>query len=220
MKCFACLVREKPLSLFRARLLSPMLFFSLRDIKCSALWNHRNTRKDSVHVSRRNVGASSDETADVAKLWWQHFDFKDGQLINAPWQNTLKRCLKRSAFLFSSCRDSDKNCQDCSASTLLTAACVTKPEPPLPQHKRSSLFAFPPPLSLYFLFLDFSACLSSSLGPARLVTPNQIYLHYFTSPCWNSYIWYIFNSISSGNVPLPDKSNHGNLETKKNAPGP
>lgn len=68
-------------------------------------------------------------------------------------------------------------------------------------------------------FLIFSACLSFSLCPVLLMTPNQIYLHYFNTPCWNSNIWYIFNSISSGNVPLLDKSNHSNLETR-NALGP
>ena len=97
--------------------------------------------------------------------------------------------------------------------------------PPLPEYKRSSLFvstSFSPPLfSLYFLAPTpslpwfFPPAWVSRTAQSPLMTPNQIYLHYFTSPCWNSYIWYIFNSISSGNVPLPDKSNHSNLETRK-----
>ena len=114
------------------------------------------------------------------------------------------------------CTDFDRNCQDGSIYTLLTAARIIKSKLYLciKHHLCLTLPLFFPPVlflfSLLFSVLFFAARLSF-----WLMTPNHICLHYFTSPCWNSYIWFIFNSISSGNVPSSDKSNHSNPETKK-----
>lgn len=144
-----------------------MLFFSP---KCNTVWNHSNTMKANMHFSRLNLRASQDKMAHIvretvigvtAKLLWQHFDFKDGQLMNAQWQNTVKRgnflcekkCLKQSRFMFFSGRVFDKSCQDCSTYTPLTAAYITKSKPPPPEFKRSSLF-----VSASFSLVFFLAC--------------------------------------------------------------
>lgn len=58
--------------------------------------------------------------------------------------------------MFFSCREFDKNCQDCRAYTLLTAACITKSKPSLPEYKRSFLFVS----TSFFLC---SLCISSLL---------------------------------------------------------
>ena len=120
----------------------------------------------------------------------------------------------------------DRNCQDLQHSHTADSCMHYKAKALLylsiKDHLCLSLPLSPPPLfSLYFLAPTpslpwfFPPAWVSRTAQSPLMTPNQIYLHYFTSPCWNSYIWYIFNSISSGNVPLPDKSNHSNLETRK-----
>lgn len=148
--------------------------------------------KVNMHFSRLNLRASQDKTAYIvrdivmsviAKLLWQHFDFKDGQLMNAQWQNAVKRvnflckkkCLKQSRFMFFSGRVFDKSCQGSSAYTLLTAACITKSKPPLPEFKRSSLFVFfslfspfflaPISLSWFFLLPEFLARPSPARDP-------------------------------------------------------
>lgn len=141
-----------------------------------------------MHFLRLNLRASLDKTTHIVretvtgvtlKQSWQHFDIKNGQLMNTQWQNTVKmvnilckkKCLKQSCFMFFSCKDFDKNCQDCSAYTLLSAACITEPKPHLPEYKRPSLFVsasfFPSVLFSFFLvFLAPALSLSWCFPPA------------------------------------------------------